>query len=259
MHYVPDRVVPNPFPSDQPYFVDEGTATTKRADPGCVVIYEDVIHTGHTRYKRICLTGDSKVQTLQFSPSQLGIPREYVSVVAGKDTFVTFFQGNEPIVSMSEWQFFHTNEHKYYDRIHVAYLKDPIFSDTQRTMVEVTGNVITPPPCITMSSEHPYEKSDAKSLTICGKSGRIIYHSTKAKLRDNDVDLAFDKFDGILISYVEAGLLATLDIWSELTYSGQTLRFHNSVGDLYKKPFRLQDGTISTWADEIESFQCTFK
>jgi len=153
-------VIDNPYP----YFIDEGITETKRANPGCAVIYEDVIHKGHTRFVRVCLTGNSKVQTILIPTEQLSIPRKYVAVVAGKDTYISFFEGDKPVVSMGPYQFFHTNDHKYYDRIHVTFLQDTVLSNIDRTVVEITGKIYVPPPCIALSDSDPSKSSNAKVL-----------------------------------------------------------------------------------------------
>lgn len=71
----------------------------------------------------------------------------------------------------------------------MAYLFNPIMSSTERTVVEITGNALTPPPCITLSTDHPYDNPNAKSLLICGKSEKLAYHANEIKLDAVKVDL----------------------------------------------------------------------
>jgi len=257
-------VIDNPYP----YFIDEGITETKRANPGCAVIYEDTIHKGHTRFVRICLTGKPKIQTIMIPTEQLSIPHEYVGVVAGKDTYVSFFQNGEPKVSMGPYQFFHTNEHKYYDHIHITFLQDAASTNIDRTIVEITGKIFTPPPCITFANTNPLEDPDSKSMVICGKPGRNMFHASKKKLKRLGVTMA-DKGtaeEGLDIGWVQVGMMAEVDLYTTPDYTGPKIHLSHKAGvhivaNLVDTPTFLDPVTkvATSWNKNVKSLLCSFE
>lgn len=253
-------VIDNPYP----YVIDEGITETKRANPGCAVIYEDVIHKGHTRFVRVCLTGDTKIQTIMIPTEQLSIPHDYVAVVAGKNTFVSFFDGSTPVVSMGPYQFFHTNDHKYYNHIHITFLQDTVIDNIDRVMVEVTGKIFTPPPCITLSNGDPSQDKNTVSFMICGKPGRDMYHASRKKLQRSNVQLAMnDKIQGIDVSFIEVGLMAEMQVFGNEDYNEEahSLRLGNNTLTDLTNVFLEGPGeeTRTPWAQNVQAIICNYK